>query len=139
MNTVKNFWLFTVWFAVILYLSFTPLTGWPKVNLFQKLYFDKLVHISMYALLSFFLLRSFFKLKNHVPSTSTVIGSVLFCMVVGASIEFLQPVLTMYRQFEWLDMVANAIGSLSGYLLFVFLMQKQWIGIKLRHELITKR
>jgi VanZ family protein len=139
LNIVKNFWLFALWFAVILYLSFTPLTGWPKVNLFQKLYFDKLVHISMYALLSLFLLRSFFKIKNDAPSHTTLFACVLFCVAAGASIEFLQPILTMYRQFEWLDMVANTIGSLVGYFLFTFFMKKQWLGMNLRSELIAKR
>jgi VanZ family protein len=133
MSVVKNFWLFFVWMGVILYLSFTPLTSWPKLTVFDKLYLDKIVHICMYSMLSFLLLRSFFRQQsNHLPRYSVLISSVLFCAAMGATIEFLQPVLTMYRQFEWLDMIANAIGALCGYFLFSLFLKKQWLGIKLQ-------
>jgi hypothetical protein len=78
------------------------------------------------------LLRGFFKQQsNHTPRYSLLFSSVLFCAVIGASIEVLQPMLTMYRQFEWADMVANATGALSGYFLFSWLKKKQWLGMKL--------
>jgi len=117
--------------GVIFYLSFTPLTNWPKISVFDKLYLDKIIHICMYSMLSFLLLRGFFKQQNnHVPRYSLLISSVLFCAAMGATIEFLQPMLTMYRQFEWLDMIANAIGALGGYFLFSLVLKKQWLGIK---------
>lgn len=117
--------------GVILYLSFTPLTNWPKVTAFDKLYLDKIVHVSMYAMLSFLLLRGFFRQQsNHLPRYSILISSILFCAAMGATIEFLQPMLTMYRQFEWLDMAANATGALVGYFLFSLLLKKQWLGMK---------
>lgn len=131
MSLIKNFWLFLVWMGVILYLSFTPLTNWPKVTAFDKLYLDKIVHVSMYAMLSFLLLRGFFRQQsNHLPRYSILISSILFCAAMGATIEFLQPMLTMYRQFEWLDMAANATGALVGYFLFSLLLKKQWLGMK---------
>ena len=87
----------------------------------------------MYSMLSFLLLRgSFRQQNNHMPRYSLLISSVLFCATMGATIEFLQPVLTLYRQFEWLDMIANSIGALCGYFLFSFLLKKQWLGIKLQ-------
>ena len=131
MSLIKNFGLFVVWLGVILYLSFTPLTSWPKVTAFDKLYIDKIIHVCMYSMLSFLLLRGFFRQQsNHPPRYSLLISSVLFCAVMGATIEFLQPLLTMYRQFEWLDMIANSLGAFCGYFLFSLLMKKQWLGIK---------
>ena len=101
--------------------------------MFDKLYFDKIVHVCMYAILSFLLLRGFFKQQsNHPPRYSVLISSVVFCAVIGAGIEFLQPVLTMYRQFEWADMMANATGTVCGYFLFSWFMKKQWLGMKLQ-------
>jgi len=132
-NVLKHFALFIIWFGIILYLSFTPLNDWPKVNMLNKLYFDKIVHVCMYAMLSFLLLRGFFKQQNsQQPRYPVLISSVVFCAVMGASIEFLQPMLTMYRQFEWADMVANATGAVSGYFLFSWLKKKQWLGMKLQ-------
>lgn len=87
----------------------------------------------MYSMLSFLLLRGLFRQQsNHLPRYSLLISSVLFCAAMGSTIEFLQPVLTMYRQFEWPDMVANAIGAVGGYVLFSLLLKKQWLGIKLQ-------
>ncbi len=127
---LKNFWLFFLWMVVILYLSFTPLSGWPKLGLFQKLYFDKLVHISMYAILAFLLLWAVYRFNHHaVLRTSVIISCIVFCALMGASIEFLQPILTQFRQFEWLDMMANATGSICGYFLFL-LIRKQWHAIE---------
>jgi VanZ family protein len=111
---LRNFWLFVIWFAIILYLSFTPLTDWPKVGEFEKLYFDKLVHVAMYGILCFLLLRGLFKQNgNSKASISSIIGSVIFCSAVGIAIEFLQPILTMYRQFEIADMIADTIGAIA--------------------------
>src|SRR5690349_11238864 len=104
MSWLKNFWLFFIWFGIILYLSFTPLTGWPKLGMFEKLYFDKLVHVVMYGIMCLLLLRSFFNQNHYIkPTGSQIIWSILFCAGTGIAIEFLQPILTMYRQFEILD------------------------------------
>jgi glycopeptide antibiotics resistance protein len=125
---VKNFFPFIIWFAIIIYLSFTPLTNWPKSNIFDKLYFDKIVHISMYAILCLLLLRGICKQQNNeYPRFKIILSAILFCAAVGISIEFLQPVLTMFRRFEFLDMVANSIGVLSGFYLFRFLIRKKWL------------
>src|ERR1043165_6097779 len=131
MILVKNFWLFIVWMAVIIFLSFTPLPGWPQVKTLEQLGFDKFVHICMYTMLSFLLLRSFFKQQNnHTPRYSIIISSALFCAIMGASIEILQPILTMFRKFEWLDMISDATGAVCGYYLFSWLIKKQWLGMK---------
>src|SRR6187401_2270326 len=125
MSLLKNFLLFTLWLGVILYLSFTPLTSWPKETFFQTLHLDKIVHITMNAGLCFLLLRSFFKQQNNqLPRYSVIIASVLFCLGVGTSIEFLQPALTLYRQFEVYDIVANYTGALIGYFVFSLLTKK---------------
>ena len=133
MSLLKNFLLFILWFGVILYLSFTPLTNWPKETFFEKLHFDKIVHITMYTVLCFLLLRSFFKQQNkQLPRYSVIIASVLFCVGVGTTIEFLQPALTLYRQFEVYDIIANSAGAILGYFVFSLLLKKKWLGMKTR-------
>lgn len=127
MSIVKNFGLFICWLIIILYLSFSPLKNWPQQTIFQKLYFDKVVHITMYAVLSFLLLRSiFFYQKKQPPRFSIVVVTFICCAGMGIAIEFLQPLLTAFRKFEWLDMVANAAGAITGILLFrrLFLNRK---------------
>jgi glycopeptide antibiotics resistance protein len=133
MSLLRNFILFAIWLGVILYLSFAPLTNWPKETFLQKLHFDKIVHLTMYSVLCFLLLRSFFKQQNnHLPRYSVIIACVLFCIVVGTSIEILQPALTFFRQFDAYDIMANSAGVLIGYLVFSFLLKKKWLGMKTR-------
>src|SRR4030095_14201501 len=131
MAFLKHFGLFIVWLLIIFYLSFTPLTDWPQPSLFQKLYIDKVVHVFMYCLLSFFLLRGLFRQqKNDLLRYPTLAAAVAFCAMIGIAIEFLQPVLTMYRRFEWLDMVANAAGAVTGWLLCEGFKSLGWLGLK---------
>ena len=85
----------------------------------------------MYSILSMLLLRSFFlQQKRNAPSIATIILSVLFCAAMGAAIEFLQPLLTMFRQFEWMDMIANATGALTGFVLFTAFLKRHWMGMQ---------
>jgi len=128
---LKNFALFLIWFAIIIYLSFTPLPGWPKINTLEQLQFDKLVHIGMYAVFSFLLLRSFFIQQNRTaPSSIVTVSAILFCVAVGIAIEFLQPILTLFRKFEVLDMVADSIGAVAGFYVFKYFTKKKWFGLK---------
>lgn len=129
MPLVKNFWLFVLWMALILYLSFAPLKDWPQPGIFQKLYLDKVVHFTMYALLSFLLLRSIFQQQlKHTPRYATIITSLIFSAGLGIAIEVLQPVFTMYRKFELMDMVANAVGAIAGVIVFKWLLSKEMMG-----------
>lgn len=125
---IKSYLLFAIWLLIICYLSFVPLTNWPKSNLFDKLYFDKVVHIGMYAILSLLLLRGIHKQQiNQAPRLGSMIIAIAFCIIVGCGIEALQPVLTRFRKFELLDMVANTIGSVSGYYFYKYLTGKSWL------------
>jgi VanZ family protein len=127
----KNFWLFSAWLIFILYLSFAPLSNWPQPSLFDKIYMDKVVHVFMYCLLTFFLLRSIARQqKNGLLRYEQVVAIVIFCAGLGIVIEFLQPVLTMYRKFEWMDMVANATGAVSGWFIFRWVISKRWFRLR---------
>ncbi|MEO6168861.1 MAG: VanZ family protein, partial [Chitinophagales bacterium] len=131
MLLLKNFWLFLFWMCLILYLSFVPLQDWPQPSIFQKLHIDKAVHFTMYAVLSFLLLRSIFRQQmKRLPRYGTRVAAVIFSAGAGVAIEVFQPLLTDYRQFEWMDMMANAIGAISGGILFNWLLSKGRMGLK---------
>lgn len=128
---VKHFWLFLFWMCLILYLSFVPLKDWPQPSIFQKLYIDKAVHFTMYAVLCFLLLRSIFRQQmKQPPRYATRIMAVVFSAGVGVAIEVLQPLLTDYRQFELMDMAANAIGAIAGGMIFNWMLSKGRMGLK---------
>ncbi len=133
LHALKNFWLFLFWLALILYLSFTPLSGWPKMGILDKLYLDKVIHFTMYAVLCFLLLRSLFRNSgNQKPSSSTIIWSIILCAAAGITIEVLQPLLTQYRFLEPPDMIANTVGALAGFYFFSLFLKRNWLGLKSR-------
>lgn len=123
---LKPFAAFMVWLLVILYLSFARLYNFPQSNWVNELYLDKVVHFGMYAILETLFLFGFFQntKPNDIPKMSLVI-TILFGVSLGCSIEFLQPILTSYRKFEWLDMLANALGVLGGLYFFNRYLKKR--------------
>ncbi len=133
MHFLKHFWVFLLWLLLILYLSFAPLKDWPQPSIFQKLYLDKAVHVTMYLLLSFLLLRSFFRqqpLQKYLYAIFA--GTLAFSAGLGIAVEALQPILTQYRRFEWMDMIANAIGAIAGIVIFRWLLLRAQAGMKNR-------
>lgn len=129
MPLLKNFGYFLLWLILILYLSFTPLKDWPQPTIFQKLYIDKVVHLIMYSVLSFLLMRSIFQQQlRQQPRYETMFAALIFSAGIGVLIEILQPIITSFRRFEWMDMAANATGALSGILLFNWLLAKGRMG-----------
>ncbi len=130
MVALKNFSLFLLWTVLILYLSFSPLQAWPKSSIFQKLYLDKVVHITMYAVLAFLLLRSvFMHWKKQTIRLNTIVYALVFAAAFGIAVEFLQPVLTMYRKFEWMDIAANISGVFFGLYIFNYMRSRRYLGL----------
>lgn len=81
-------------------------------------YQDKWVHWIMYATMAFLLngVLKQFKIKHR----KQLIYSVVLTSVYGIIMELLQAVLNTGRHFEYFDIIANIIGSISGCLLFNF-------------------
>lgn len=85
----------------------------------------------MYGVLSFLLMRSvFLHQQKRMPRFDTILAVLLFSAGTGVLIEILQPLLTAFRKFEWLDMVANATGALTGIFLFRWYLTKERMGIE---------
>ncbi|CAG4998361.1 hypothetical protein DYBT9275_01985 [Dyadobacter sp. CECT 9275] len=75
--------------------------------------FDKLVHAGLFIVwINLWLLQS----KGNA-NRLIVIG-----MGYGLALEFYQQLLPFDRTFDWWDAVADAVGVLTGYLFFKFIM-----------------
>ncbi len=110
-----------IWVGVLLYLSTGKNVSPPKVT--SLLEPDKLAHGVAYfvlsSLLCFGLSRAF---KFNAPWK--VIGwAVLISSGIGIALEFVQLLFFPGRSFEFFDIIANIIGSLSCVLLSNFLIK----------------
>lgn len=92
------------WFGVVNYLFFSPSTGIPSISFFQFKGSDKLIH----GLL--FFVGTLIYTKAFAPKyTSTkMLGFYLF--IYGVLVEFAQEYFTTTRSFDWIDILADAIG-----------------------------
>jgi VanZ family protein len=102
--------LFILYVLFVTTISLLPSRDIPEVNTF--LYFDKLVHFSMYALFSFLLLWAFPKkfagIKQIIPF--------LLVVAYGFLMEVLQRYMHLGRTFDLLDELANCLGFFPGWL-----------------------
>lgn len=87
---------------------------------------DKIVHGVAYMTITFFWLLA--KPLSFMPKKSKTI--LLGVFVMGISIEVLQGILTKNRQADVWDIVANTVGILMSYVIFVLFLKKNHIVCK---------
>lgn len=116
-----------LWSLFIILLCTTPTDQLPDASLWAFLSFDKAVHFGLFALLTLFVIvglkrqYSFYQLRYY-PRSYAVLYSVLF----GLGIEILQLSLSTGRNFDWMDWVADIIGSCLGVILFRIIYGKEF-------------
>ena len=97
----------------IIIISLIPIPNLPlpEFNLLQP---DKLFHFLMY-----FVMFLGWKKSNFFKEDKYFIKSLVIVFLVGLFIEFLQGTEYIERYFELADLLANSIGILFSYLIFV--------------------
>ncbi len=102
-----------VWLIIIVVLS-----GYPGKNLPQTPFdeFDKLVHLAIYALLSFLSVLGFSKQPNSFLLSNKLqfFFSISFSIIIGGLIEVLQEYVFINRYGDWFDFIANSLGAVLG-------------------------
>lgn len=89
-----------------------PTDGIKEENWIQFPHMDKVVHLLMYGILTFLILR-----KNHVlfgksREINVLAFSFLYAFFMGFFIEILQNSFFIGRNFDIFDVIANSIGSI---------------------------
>lgn len=117
----NSFTFVIIWLLVITSLSAFSGNKIPEIPVWNV---DKLAHIIMYGVLSFLLLLScnpdYLKQKN---SSSHTFFIVLFCIFYGGFMEILQHYVFVNRSGNLYDFIANIIGSISGVLIYPYVMK----------------
>mgnify|MGYP001035981566 CR=1 FL=1 len=104
---LRKLWLLIgfIYIVVIFYLCLRRSTG--TIPSFPHI--DKIIHFTAY-----FIMMSYF--CQILNKSSYKVAFIIF-VLMGVLIEFLQ-LMTGYRSFEFLDMMANTSGLLMGWLIF---------------------
>ncbi|MCB0537436.1 MAG: VanZ family protein [Chitinophagales bacterium] len=107
---LKYAFIAIVLLVAIMYVSLLPKIELPKTNIFQA---DKIVHFSMYFILSVALFKGFFNVNLKKSLTFACVLSFLY----GFIVEILQYSLTSTRMFDVFDIFANGMGAIFAYLI----------------------
>jgi len=124
---LKPFLPALIWLIIIMVLSGYPGKNLPKAPFDE---FDKLVHVAIYALLSFLSVLGFSKQSNSSLLSIKLQNffSISFSIVMGGLIELLQEYVFINRYGDWYDFFANSLGAILGvvgfYLIKKFLVSK---------------
>jgi len=106
--------------TLIIYLSFFIIPGSPDIPGFIP-HADKIGHFVLYGFqalsLSMYFRKYFFKNPNTIVFT--------ICFIIGLVIEYLQPVLTNNRVFDFFDILANLTGVLISLIILKLLIRKR--------------
>jgi len=106
----------TFWAVFIFVLSVTPPNNYPVCNMFGFIPMDKFGHWGCYGLLISCYLPALQRQYKNVKSRF-IAEIILIALAIsfGVTIEFIQRLPIVNRDFEVMDMVADAVGCFSGY------------------------
>lgn len=118
----KFSWLY--WSLLIILLSLMPSSGFPRHSLLDLISIDKWAHLLFYAVLTYLMMHTLSsESKSFRPQIRKVIISIVFGSIFGLLIEIFQGI-SPSRYFDYLDIIANIIGCITGVLFYNYLFNR---------------
>lgn len=114
---LKSFWPGILWFLLSCVAFFIPGAALPDNDWFGKIELDKIIHIGLFAVMVLLWCLPLFQkpaFASRLPSLLIAIPFVFF----GYSIlvEFIQHFFIPGRSFDLVDIVADALGCIVGFI-----------------------
>ncbi len=117
MAWIVKYWKTLTITACILLLSFAripELDPQPKIN-----NLDKLVHFSMYFILTLVLMQEYNKDDKSIKSKLMFFTlCIVLPLSLGAFTELVQANMIIYRGGDWYDMLSNSLGVFTAWAIF---------------------
>jgi VanZ family protein len=117
--------------AILLFILCTTLlvmpgNQLPQSSFFNIPYFDKYVHFGMFAVLAIAFSIPFIKANlDFQLKTSWLFSIMLYLLVYGIAIEFIQKYFIPFRSFDVVDVLFDGLGAATGYIaIWLFLRKK---------------
>lgn len=106
-------------YSLLITIAFLmPTSG--KLNQFDFFIpIDKLLHAIIHLILAFIWLTAIVYQKNKQIKTKWIALTLISCVVYGIIIEIFQGQLVNTRKADFMDVIANSVGTLLGLLLFL--------------------
>lgn len=110
--------------AITIFIAFLSIANLLKIVPEDLLISDKLNHTIAYF---FMALSWFYAFQKKKLRSLKEMYIVIFCILFGILMEFLQWGVTSYRTASYLDVLANSLGVLIAYLGFYFFQKKNQV------------
>jgi len=108
-----------IYLGIIIVLSLMPAEDVPQISLFEGV--DKLVHFCMYMGFTWLICWSLH--SEYKPYINYSI--IIFAIGWGILMEVFQLIMHLGRAFEWLDVLANSSGTLTGALIYNLMVNRK--------------
>jgi len=118
-----RFWKSISWFIIILLITFLPAPGGRTIVLFNHA--DKLIHLCLFLVFSIFLAsdaRRFFHVSSVEKNVTVIV--ILTGIITGLLTELVQYYVIAARSGSVLDFIADIIGILVGFCLYIMVAGK---------------
>ena len=118
MISIKKFIPGIAWFFLELFLLCLPGSEFPQhIDWLDKIYFDKWVHIGLFAILAYLFMMPYAKSNlDQKDKVNLFIKIALVVSVWGLTTEFIQKYFAYHRSFDLWDWAADSLGALLAYL-----------------------
>ena len=115
----KFLWLSLIYTLLIFFISLIPLPNItiPDFNLFQP---DKLAHFIICFIMLYLWLKS-----NSLKENKFRLKSLILVLFISSFIETLQGTSFIKRHYELADLIANSVGIIFSYIVFVLYPYKK--------------
>ena len=113
---------------VILILTGLPGSCFPRVK--PVLNIDKVVHVVMYAIFAFACIwgyRKQFISNGKAYQRKAILLTIIIGIAYGGLTEIMQETLVPTRRGDWIDFIADILGTAIGILVFYFLFRHKKI------------
>lgn len=112
-------WVAILYFIIMSVLFFLPGSDLPKEKWLDKIFFDKWVHIGLFAGLIFLS-------RFNLPFDNNIFNYLLLLMALtyGLSVEYIQKYWVPNRSFDLWDVVADMGGAFIGLWYWLTLYKK---------------
>ena len=105
------------WLIISTILLTLPGSAFPKENWLEKIWFDKWVHIGMFAIMVFLWCWSVLRLNYGIEKLKNIFLVIaIVWLLYGTGMEFVQKYYIANRSFDAGDILADGVGCLIGLL-----------------------
>ena len=105
----------TGWIIICTILLTLPGSSFPKEDWLDKIWFDKWVHIGLFAAIVVTWCWGVFK-SGSENQANFFLQITLLAVLYGTAMEYVQKYLVVNRSFDGADIIADAAGAYIGYL-----------------------